>query len=127
MVVEDFDDTRRMIALELRNEGYEVVEVSDGRVAVEAVRRRCPDLVLLELSLPGCDGLTAAFRMREVAAMCHVPIVACTTRPSSPSGTNDQAPRRTRTSGAGQLRHATIRGQFGRRSGRLRKAADRTT
>lgn len=78
MVVEDFDDTRQLIALELRGEGYEVVEVSDGREAVEAVRRRCPDLVLLDLSLPGCDGLSAAFRMREVGAMCHVPIVACT-------------------------------------------------
>lgn len=78
MVVEDFDDTRQLIALELRREGYEVVEVSDGREAVEAVRRRCPDLVLLDLSLPGCDGLSAAFRMREVGAMCHVPIVACT-------------------------------------------------
>lgn len=78
MVVEDFDDTRQLIALELRREGYEVVEVSDGREAVEAVKRRCPDLVLLDLSLPGCDGLSAAFRMREVGAMCHVPIVACT-------------------------------------------------
>src|SRR5215207_11541593 len=78
MVVEDFDDTRQMIALELRTEGYEVVEVSDGWEAVEAVKRRCPDLVLLDLSLPGCDGLSAAFRMREVGAMCHVPIVACT-------------------------------------------------
>ena len=78
MVVEDFDDTRQLIALELRGEGYEVVEVSDGRQAVEAVKRRCPDLVLLDLTLPGCDGLTAAYRMREVGAMCHVPIVACT-------------------------------------------------
>lgn len=78
MVVEDFDDTRQLIAFELRREGYEVIEVSDGREAVEAVRRRCPDLVLLDLSLPGCDGLSAAFRMREVGAMCHVPIVACT-------------------------------------------------
>lgn len=78
MVVEDFDDTRQLIAVELRKEGYEVVEISDGREAVEAVRRRCPDLVLLDLSLPGCDGLSAAFRMREVKAMCHVPIVACT-------------------------------------------------
>jgi len=78
MVVEDFDDTRQLIAVELRSEGYEVVEVSDGREAVEAVRRRCPDLVLLDLSLPGCDGLSAAFRMREVGAMCQVPIVACT-------------------------------------------------
>jgi CheY-like chemotaxis protein len=78
MVVEDFDDTRQLIALELRKEGYEVVEIADGSEAVEAVRRRCPDLVLLDLSLPGCDGLSAAFRMREVEAMCHVPIVACT-------------------------------------------------
>jgi len=78
MVVEDFDDTRQMIALELRQEGYEVVEISDGRDAVETVKRRCPDLVLLDLSLPGCDGLSAAFRMREVGAMCHVPIVVCT-------------------------------------------------
>ncbi len=78
MVVEDFDDTRQMIAVELRGEGYEVLEVSDGREAVEAVKRRCPDLVLLDLSLPGCDGLSAAYRMREVGAMCDVPIVACT-------------------------------------------------
>jgi two-component system, cell cycle response regulator DivK len=78
MVVEDFDDTRQLIAAELRKEGYEVVEVSYGREAVEAVKRRCPDLVLLDLSLPRCDGLSAAFRMREVGAMCHVPIVACT-------------------------------------------------
>src|SRR5919107_2149303 len=78
MVVEDFDDTRQMIAFELRKEGYEVVELSDGREAVEAVKRRCPDLVLLDLSLPGGDGVSAAYRMREVGAMCDVPIVACT-------------------------------------------------
>jgi two-component system cell cycle response regulator DivK len=83
MVVEDFEDTRRMIAVELRNQGYEVVELSDGREAVEAVKQSPPDLVLLDLSLPGCDGLSAAFRMREVGAMCHVPIVACTAHDAS--------------------------------------------
>ena len=83
MVVEDFEDTRRMIAVELRREGYEVVEVSDGREAVEAVKQSPPDLVLLDLSLPGYDGLSAAFRMREVGAMCHVPIVACTAHDAS--------------------------------------------
>ena len=78
MVVEDFEDIRQMLALELRKQGYEVVEVADGREAVEMVKRRCPDLVLMDLSLPGWDGLSAAFRMRELEAMCHVPIVACT-------------------------------------------------
>jgi DNA-binding response OmpR family regulator len=67
-----------MLALELRKQGYEVVEAADGREAVEVVKRGCPDLVLMDLSLPRWDGLTAAYRMREVEAMCHVPIVACT-------------------------------------------------
>jgi len=78
LVVEDFEDTREMIALELRRHGYAVVEAADGVSAVEMVKRRCPDLVLMDLSLPGRDGLSAAYRMRELEAMCHVPIVACT-------------------------------------------------
>jgi CheY-like chemotaxis protein len=78
LVVEDFDDTRELIALELRHHGYEVVEAADGVSAVEMVKRRCPDLVLMDLSLPGRDGLSAAYRMRELDAMCRVPIVACT-------------------------------------------------
>src|ERR1044072_8848840 len=77
LVVEDFEDTREMIALELRYEGYEVVEAADGVSAVEMVKSRCPDLVLMDLSLPGRDGLSAAYRMRELEAMYHVPIVAC--------------------------------------------------
>ena len=78
MVVEDFDDVRQLIALELRTQGYEVIEVADGKEAVEMVKQRCPDLVLMDLSLPGWDGLSAAYRMRELEEMCHVPIVACT-------------------------------------------------
>jgi CheY-like chemotaxis protein len=78
LVVEDFADTRELIALELRRHGYEVVEAADGFSAVEMVKRRCPDLVLMDLSLPGRDGLSAAYRMRELDAMRRVPIVACT-------------------------------------------------
>jgi two-component system cell cycle response regulator DivK len=78
LVVEDFKDTREMLALELRRHGYEVVEAADGVSAVEMVKRRCPDLVLMDLSLPGRDGLSAAYRMRELESMCRVPIVACT-------------------------------------------------
>jgi two-component system cell cycle response regulator DivK len=78
LVVEDFEDTREMIALELRQHGYEVVEAADGVSAVESVKRNCPDLVLMDLSLPGRDGLSAAYRMRELQTMSRVPIVACT-------------------------------------------------
>lgn len=78
LVVEDFDDTREMLAVELRRHGYEVVEAADGVSAVEMVKRRRPNLVLMDLSLPGRDGLSAAYRMRELDAMRRVPIVACT-------------------------------------------------
>ncbi|HVF42276.1 MAG TPA: response regulator [Pyrinomonadaceae bacterium] len=78
LVVEDFEDTREVLALQLRQEGYEVVEAADGVSAVEMVKRRRPDLVLMDLSLPGRDGLSAAYRMRELDTMCGVPIVACT-------------------------------------------------
>jgi two-component system cell cycle response regulator DivK len=78
LVVEDFKDTREMIALELRRHGYEVVEAADGVSAVELVKRSRPDLVLMDLSLPGRDGLSATYRMRELDTMSRVPIVACT-------------------------------------------------
>lgn len=78
LVVEDFEDTREMIALELREHGYEVVEAADGVSAVEMAKSRSPDLVLMDLSLPGRDGLSAAYRMRELETMSRVPIVACT-------------------------------------------------
>src|ERR1044072_5212823 len=83
LVVEDFEDTREMMALELRYEGYEVVEAADGVSAVEMVKSRCPDLVLMDLSLPGRDGLSAAYRMRELEAMSRVPIIACTAHVAS--------------------------------------------
>lgn len=78
LVVEDFQDTREMIALELRRHGYEVVEAADGVSAVELAKSSRPDLVLMDLSLPGRDGLSAAYRMRELGALSRVPIVACT-------------------------------------------------
>ncbi|MBC7932772.1 MAG: response regulator [Rubrivivax sp.] len=77
MVVEDFDDIRQMIALKLRSQGYEVVEAANGLEALEAAKRRCPDLVVMDLSLPGLDGLSAVYRMRELEATCDVPVIAC--------------------------------------------------
>jgi len=83
LVVEDFEDTRELIALELRHAGYEVVEAADGVSAVELAKRSSPDLVLMDLSLPGRDGLSAAYRMRELETMSRVPIVACTAHVAS--------------------------------------------
>lgn len=75
LVAEDHDDTRLMLKILLERKGYRVVEAGDGREAVEAARRERPDIVLMDVSLPSLDGLSATRLMREWEALSAVPIV----------------------------------------------------
>jgi CheY-like chemotaxis protein len=77
LVVEDASDIRTMLRVWLEGSGYEVVEAADGQEAVEVARRECPDLVLMDISLPKLDGLTAARTIRRIEELCDVPVVAC--------------------------------------------------
>ncbi|HUQ31883.1 MAG TPA: response regulator [Pyrinomonadaceae bacterium] len=76
MVVDDNEDLREMLRFMVERLGYQVVEAENGREAIEIVRRRCPDLILMDLSMPVMDGLAATRRLREVEEMCDVPIIA---------------------------------------------------
>ena len=76
LVVEDHEDTRLLLKLLLEHEGYAVIEAGDGLEAVEIATRECPDLVLMDGSLPGLDGLSSTRRMREKESLHHLPIVA---------------------------------------------------
>jgi len=49
----------------------------DGAEAVGGARRKGPDLVLLDMSLPGPDGISATERILEIEELCHLPILAC--------------------------------------------------
>jgi two-component system, cell cycle response regulator DivK len=77
LVVEDYDDARELISIWLEGSGYRVVEARDGEEAVEAARRECPDLVLMDMSLPTLDGLSATAAIRRIEELCHVPVIAC--------------------------------------------------
>lgn len=79
LVVEDSDDTRAIIRLELERWGYKVVEAANGREAIEMVEGLCPDLILMDLNMPEVDGLTAAQTIRQYDERCAgVPILAIT-------------------------------------------------
>ena len=79
LVVEDTDDARTVMRLTLESYGYTVLEARNGKEAVEAVRRACPDLILMDLHMPEMDGLTATERIRQLKGACEaVPIVAIT-------------------------------------------------
>lgn len=77
MVVDDCEDIRLMLTAMLNILGYRVVEARDGQEAVEIAKGACPDLILMDLSMPVLDGYAATRLIREAAEICNVPIVAC--------------------------------------------------
>ncbi|HEV2764651.1 MAG TPA: response regulator [Pyrinomonadaceae bacterium] len=85
MVVEDFDETRRMLRQFLESGGYGVVEASNGREAVEMARSATPALILMDLNMPVLDGFAAALRIRRQGPSRDVPIVAVTAYDSAES------------------------------------------
>ena len=78
LVVDDFDDSRFSLSKLLEIEGYEVIEATDGAQAIEKALADKPDLILMDLSLPVIDGLSATRQIRQSADMKRVPIIALT-------------------------------------------------
>ena len=78
LLVEDVEDSRYFMRLELEQHGYRVVEAEDGEAAVALALRERPDIILMDLSLPGMDGFEATRQIREDDHLRKVPIVAVT-------------------------------------------------
>ena len=76
MVVDDNADLRDMLRYMVERLGFRVVEAENGQEAVDIARHKCPDMILMDLSMPVMDGLAATRLLREIEEMCHVPIVA---------------------------------------------------
>jgi CheY-like chemotaxis protein/anti-sigma regulatory factor (Ser/Thr protein kinase) len=72
LVVDDDRTTRRLLALQLRGAGYTVAEASDGRRALERVGREAFDLVLLDVWMPGMDGVEVLERLRDTPSRPRV-------------------------------------------------------
>jgi DNA-binding NarL/FixJ family response regulator len=76
LLVDDHPLTRSALASLLAQQGFEVAgEAADGDEAIEYAERLQPDLILLDLSMPGLDGLTALPRLREAAPHCEVVVL----------------------------------------------------
>ncbi|GAB4428482.1 MAG: response regulator transcription factor [Chloroflexi bacterium OHK40] len=77
LVVDDEPSIREVVGLYLRREGFEVESAADGPAALAAIDRVRPDLVVLDLMLPGVDGLTITRQLRATGAL---PIIILTAR-----------------------------------------------
>jgi two-component system cell cycle response regulator DivK len=75
LVVDDDDDIRFVHSEVLRREGYNVIEASCAAEAEGAALDQVPDLILMDIALPGLDGLSEVWRLREHPQIANVPVV----------------------------------------------------
>src|SRR5207249_977670 len=78
LVVDDDRAVREALGRALTYEGYEVEEADDGGAALAAVERRAPDAVVLDIAMPGVDGLAVCKRLRQAGN--RVPVLMLTAR-----------------------------------------------
>jgi two-component system cell cycle response regulator DivK len=82
LVVDDNENNREVLNLFLSGSGYRVVEARNGLHAVAVAINTCPNLILMDLSMPVMDGFSAVRLIREIAEISEIPIVACTANDS---------------------------------------------
>ncbi len=80
LVVEDEADIRELIAYNLGREGYTIVQADSAEKALESIHAAAPDLVLLDIMLPGLDGLALLKRLRGDQRWKRLPVIMLTAR-----------------------------------------------
>ena len=80
LIIEDEHDILEVMRYNLQREGYEVLTSSDGAEGLECAREESPDMVLLDLMLPGLDGLDVCRRLKERSLTRSIPIIMVTAK-----------------------------------------------
>ncbi len=74
------DNTVNMLLVEriIEAEGHELIKAADGHIALDVLETLVPDIILLDINLPGIDGLELARRFKANDRIAHVPLIATT-------------------------------------------------
>jgi len=75
LIIEDDKFLRGLIAQKLKAEGYEVTEAAEGREGLEKVKKEKPNLILLDLVLPGIDGFEVLKKIKEDPSTSFLPVI----------------------------------------------------
>ena len=78
LIVDDMASSVKVLEAKLSGEYYEVVTARDGRAALEAVENDDPDLVLLDVMMPGMDGFDVCRRIKQNPKTTHIPVIMIT-------------------------------------------------
>jgi two-component system phosphate regulon response regulator PhoB len=80
LIVEDEEDIQELLAFNLQKEGYQVELATTGEMALKAIRGRAPDLILLDLMLPGIDGLEICRILKSSDETRSIPVMMVTAK-----------------------------------------------
>ena len=78
LVIEDQEDNRRILCDLLTDRGYEIIEATTGLDGVSIAEKERPDLILMDIQLPGIDGYEATRRIKANPILHQIPIIAVT-------------------------------------------------
>lgn len=78
LIAEDYDDNRELLRLVLAGANYDVREARNGRECLELARENPPDLIMVDLSMPGLDGWEVFKELKANSSTAHIPCVAVT-------------------------------------------------
>ena len=82
LLVDDDIEALRLIGLVLKRRGYEIIPVANGQRALEAIKNGKPDLIILDVMMPGLDGYSVAEKLRNSPETDQIPILFLTARSS---------------------------------------------
>jgi two-component system cell cycle response regulator DivK len=78
LVIEDQEDNRRIVRDLFTSVGYEIIEAVNGEDGVSAAAAHVPDLILMDVQLPGIDGYETTRQIKANPDLQHIPIIAVT-------------------------------------------------
>jgi two-component system cell cycle response regulator DivK len=78
LIIEDQEDNRQIMHDLLSANGYELIEATTGEEGLSLAERERPDLILMDIQLPGMDGYEVTRRIKVKPALNHIPIIAVT-------------------------------------------------
>jgi DNA-binding response OmpR family regulator len=78
LIVDDVPDTIEILSRQLKKEGFSILTVFNGKDAVESVRKQKPDLILMDVSMPGMDGFEATRIIKEENRTIFLPVIIVT-------------------------------------------------
>lgn len=81
LIVEDHPDAREILKIQIEVIGYEVVEATNGEEALAKAAAERPDLIIMDIGLPGIDGIEATTRLKSNPMTAAIPVVAYTAWP----------------------------------------------